>query len=127
MYERAVLAFKDHPALAMWYISDDTVLNSPALQHRAYSLIKSLDPHHPIFCTVAGSGNAWEYATKAEEGFAGIGFDIPSYEMYDLGGDVAEVRGTVPSIGWPMTHTPGWICSQGYLDQPGMTFRTVTR
>ena len=45
-----VIAFKDHPALLSWYISDEPVLQkqSPRIIQKAYKLIKKIDPYHPI-------------------------------------------------------------------------------
>jgi len=59
MINRTVSVLKDHPAVAMWYISDDTTGDDPIYQHNVYSLIRSLDPHHPILCTAAVHDKAW--------------------------------------------------------------------
>ena len=45
-----VNAFRDHPALLSWYISDEPVGQGvpPDSLEFAYSIIKELDPYHPV-------------------------------------------------------------------------------
>ena len=59
-----VMAFRDHPALLAWYISDEpTGHNTPpqALQ-RSYDTVRELDPYHPITIVFMAPTRAHEYA-----------------------------------------------------------------
>ncbi|MBK7172176.1 MAG: hypothetical protein IPH84_02835 [Bacteroidales bacterium] len=50
LLEREILAFRDHPALLGWYISDepDGQGVKPEQIKEFYTLIKKLDPYHPV-------------------------------------------------------------------------------
>lgn len=43
-----VEAFRDHPALLSWYIADEPSLEQVPHLARVFSLVKALDPYHPI-------------------------------------------------------------------------------
>lgn len=41
-------AFRDHPALLSWYIADEPGLEQVDHLSRVFSLVKALDPYHPV-------------------------------------------------------------------------------
>lgn len=91
-------------ALLGYYISDDTVGGPIALYEQGYAFLKTLDPHHPVFNTIVGSGQAWQYTTPRKA------FDVAQYEIYQAS-DLPQVldTGFVP-LNFPMRFTPQFIC-----------------
>ena len=58
-----ILAFRDHPALLAWYISDEPTGNKTAPEDilDSYRLIKALDPYHPVSIVFMNPKRAAEY------------------------------------------------------------------
>jgi hypothetical protein len=63
-----VEAFRDHPALLAWYISDEPELNGipPEDLARTYRMVKETDPYHPITIVLADPGKAKDYAAAMD-------------------------------------------------------------
>jgi hypothetical protein len=126
MVEDAVRKLKDHPALLGWYVNDDVIGRQQSLCRRLYLLVRSIDPWHPTFAAVAGSGNAWQYhsdAVDVEGGAAGMTYDVGSYEMY-IENDPAFEIATI-SVAWPLCWTPQWIT--GFGDGNALAVEGVNR
>ncbi|MFH1567290.1 MAG: hypothetical protein ABIL09_04760 [Gemmatimonadota bacterium] len=59
-----VEAFRDHPALLAWYLSDEPTGHnaSPAALARAYEVVRQADPYHPVTIVFMAPRRAGEYA-----------------------------------------------------------------
>ncbi|MCP4642364.1 MAG: hypothetical protein GY851_18100 [bacterium] len=72
-----VKAFRDHPALLAWYISDEPSLGkvAPELLTKLRGTIKDLDPYHPVTVVYMKPEAAREYAN---------GMDIVMTDIYPV-------------------------------------------
>ena len=106
---KEIETFRDHPALLSWYISDEPVGQGvpPDSLEFAYSLIKELDPYHPVTMVFMAPLLADEYSHV---------MDIVMADPYVIpNGKVAEV-GDVAAM---LYHTfflrkPVWIVPQAF-------------
>jgi len=59
-----VEAFRDHPALLAWYISDEPTGHNmpPEALEQSYRVVRELDPYHPISIVFMAPQRAGEYA-----------------------------------------------------------------
>lgn len=64
LLKEEINAFKDHPALLAWYISDEPVGRKvpPEPLIEIYQLIKKLDPYHPVSVVFMTPNKAKDYA-----------------------------------------------------------------
>jgi len=81
-------AFKDHPALLAWYISDEPTGHgeSPDSLKVVYDFIKSVDPYHPISIVFMAPMQARKYADA---------MDIVMADPYPVPNQPIKIVGTV--------------------------------
>ena len=81
-----VNAFKDHPALLAWYISDEPTGHgeSPDSLAQVYDLIKSIDPYHPITIVFMAPMQARKYA-KAMDIVMADPYPVPNQPIRTVG------------------------------------------
>lgn len=63
-----VEAFRDHPALLAWYISDEPTGHgaTPGQLRRAYRIVRELDPYHPVTIVFMAPDAARRYVTAMD-------------------------------------------------------------
>lgn len=102
-------AFRDHPALLAWYISDEPTGHkiSPEKLEETYQLIKELDPYHPVSIVFMASQRAGEYAGA---------MDIIMADPYPLpNGSVLEVDKVARNLKKEFNlEKPVWIVPQAF-------------
>jgi len=109
LLEAEIIAFRDHPALLAWYISDEPVGHGVAAEDlvETYRLIKNLDPYHPVSIVFMAPHRAKEYRHT---------MDVVMADPYPIpGGSVMEVE----RISWNLKSTfgsakPLWIVPQAF-------------
>jgi len=136
---KAVLKYKDHPALVVWLLGNEMEAFEPnveaevvwrELNHLA-GIIKELDPHHPVATAIAGADsakiagilehypnldilgiNSYSNAPLVGQGLPGMGWHGP-YMLTEFG-----VAGTweVPSTPWnaPIEPDPSAKAAESY-------------
>jgi len=64
LLRKEVMAFRDHPALLAWYISDEPTGHNtpPQALERSYRTVRELDPYHPVTIVFMAPTRAHEYA-----------------------------------------------------------------
>ncbi len=106
---KEVEAFRDHPALLSWYISDEPVGQgvSPEELQEPYDLIKELDPYHPVSVVFMTPAKAREYEHV---------MDIVMADPYPLpGGSVMEVSRVISMLKQEFRYEkPVWIVPQAF-------------
>lgn len=92
LLRKEVETFRNHPALLAWYISDEPVGQGvpPDSLEKAYSLIKELDPYHPVSMVFMSPHMAHEYSSL---------MDIVMADPYPIPhGSVMEVAQTTAML-----------------------------
>jgi len=109
LLQKEVETFKDHPALLSWYISDEPVGQGVPADSlvEAYTLIKQLDPYHPISVVFMTPSMAKEYSHV---------MDIVMADPYPIPhGKVDEVAGTAAMLNAEFfMEKPVWIVPQAF-------------
>jgi len=104
-----VLAFRDHPALLSWYISDEPAGRSykPADMAEIYKTIKELDPYHPITIVFVVPGAARRFAEAT---------DVVMADIYPIPNDPPVVVGdeTIKLVKEFHREKPVWIVPQAF-------------
>lgn len=100
---------KNHPALLSWYISDEPVLNGkdPQELERLYSLIKKVDPYHPITMVFMHSHKAENFANAMDIVMADP-YPIPSQKVTKVGRVTARLKRKFDN------KLPVWIVPQAF-------------
>lgn len=90
---KCVRAFKDHPALGAWYLSDEPDLRgiSPDKCRYICNLIRELDPNHPIIFTIALADSYQAYINIADVMFIDP-YPIPLYPPNIVGERVTLIK-----------------------------------
>ncbi|KAK3235301.1 hypothetical protein CYMTET_54483 [Cymbomonas tetramitiformis] len=97
---------QDHPGLLGYYIDDDVPDANPSNLKRYYDHVKSLDPWHPCFVAIVGSGDAWRYG-----GLNGPSFDVAMVEVYVPSTDYAQTGLELDIVNsFPLDWMPLWGC-----------------
>ncbi|QZE14203.1 hypothetical protein K4L44_17080 [Halosquirtibacter laminarini] len=88
LLQEEVLRMKDHPALLSWYLSDEPVGQGrdPRYLEKAYNLIHTLDPYHPITMVFMTPSRASEFDTS---------MDIAMTDPYPIPGPIDEIPQSV--------------------------------
>jgi len=105
---KEVKAFKDHPALLAWYISDEPVGQNVGVEtvEKAYKVVKKLDPYHPISMVFMTPKKAPAYA-KAMDIVMADPYPIPE-------GNILEVGETADWLVQNFPDKPVWIVPQAF-------------
>ncbi len=104
-----VEAFRDHPALLAWYISDEPTGNNmpPDTLAETYRVVRELDPYHPISIVFMAPHRAGEYAS---------GMDLVMTDPYPIPnsppGSVAGAVRAVADVFDPAK--PVWLVPQAF-------------
>jgi hypothetical protein len=104
-----ILAFRDHPALLAWYISDEPTGTKTAPEDilDTYRLIKALDPYHPISIVFMNPRCAAEYRGVMDLVMADP-YPVPNRSVEEVGRAAARLR-QVFSF-----EKPVWIVPQAF-------------
>jgi hypothetical protein len=103
---RFITAFREHPALLVWYVVDEPTGDDPAVR-QAYDLAKRLDPARPAYINYAPG---FYFPTVLPS-------DIASLDRYDIGAEPdgpiyqAQFADRLESIARP-AGKPSWIVLQ---------------
>jgi hypothetical protein len=104
-----VEAFRDHPALLAWYISDEPTGHNmpPEALEESYQIVRQLDPHHPISIVFMAPHRAAEYAG---------GMDLVMTDPYPIPhGSPTAVAGAVDAITSVFEPAkPVWLVPQAF-------------
>ena len=104
-----VEAFRDHPALLAWYISDEPTGHNmpPEALEESYQIVRELDPHHPISIVFMAPNRAGEYAG---------GMDLVMTDPYPIPhGSPTAVAGAVDAITRVFEPAkPVWLVPQAF-------------
>ncbi|MBL4700106.1 MAG: hypothetical protein JKX85_02515, partial [Phycisphaeraceae bacterium] len=100
-----VPAFKDHPALIVWYVYDEPAKITPEIQAK-YDLTRKLDPGHPAML------NYVLYPTDMLGDIASLDYyPIPNSQPLGIGGEAAALERAASKVGKPSWI---WLQSCGY-------------
>eukprot|EP00854_Cymbomonas_tetramitiformis_P012481 gene12481-14747_t len=100
---------QDHPGLLGFYLDDDVPDAEPSSLKLYYDHVKSLDPWHPCFVAIAGSGETWRYG-----GLSGPSFDVAMVEVYVPSTDYAQTGLEIDIVSsFPLDWLPMWGCIMG--------------
>ncbi len=104
-----VLAFRDHPALLAWYISDepDGQGITPDSLLDAYKTIKELDPYHPVTVVFMTPSKAHEYKDVMDIVMADP-YPVPNAPVTEVSEWTQELRAAF----YP--EKPVWIVPQAF-------------
>jgi len=111
LLKNEIIAFRDHPALLSWYINDepDGQGRPPALLEKAYKLIHSLDPYHPISIVFMMPSKAAEFKNT---------MDIAMTDPYPIPGPADQVINYVSSYHKAYEYEkPVWLVPQAFGGQ----------
>ena len=91
LLKKEVITFRDHPALLSWYLNDEPLgQGRPVdLMVKAYGLIKSLDPYHPVSIVFMMPHRADEFRDA---------MDIAMTDPYPIPGPVDKVQTDVEQL-----------------------------
>ncbi len=86
LLRKEIEAFKDHPALLSWYISDEPVGQGMSVEklEKAYNLVKELDPYHPVAVVFMTPQKSRKYANSFDIAMADP-YPIPRGNILDVG------------------------------------------
>lgn len=102
-------AFRDHPALLAWYISDEPTGHGATPEHlqTSYDIVRALDPYHPITIVFMNPGKAIDYADA---------MDLAMVDPYPIpNGPPGSVAGAVRTLVNDLTpKIPVWIVPQAF-------------
>ncbi len=102
-------AFRDHPALLAWYISDEPTGHgaTPEQLQRAADLVRELDPYHPVTIVFVNPGAAARFADAMDLAMTDP-YPIPNGPPGGVAAAVRTVRQAVaPKI-------PLWLVPQAF-------------
>ena len=104
-----VEAFRDHPALLSWYISDEPVGQGvpPDSLEFAYGIIKELDPYHPVAIVFMAPNMAVDYRHVMDVVMADP-YVIPNGKVADVGKTAAMLYEDF------FLEKPVWIVPQAF-------------
>ncbi|MDR3691126.1 MAG: beta-galactosidase [Fimbriimonas sp.] len=104
-----VKAFRDHPALLAWYLSDepDGQGVSPEALMEQYRIVHDLDPYHPILMVFCVPSKAPEYKDALDVAMADP-YPIPNSSPVEAGDTIAGLR---KAFGW---EKPLWVVPQAF-------------
>ena len=104
-----ILAFRDHPALLAWYISDEPTGNKTAPEDilNTYRLIKSLDPYHPVSIVFMNPRRAAEYSDVMDLVMADP-YPVPNRSVEEVGRVAADLSRAYSF------QKPVWIVPQAF-------------
>ncbi|MCK5337368.1 MAG: hypothetical protein KAJ50_01105, partial [Bacteroidales bacterium] len=109
LLKKEIEAFRDHPALLSWYISDEPVGQGvpPDSLTEAYGLIKEMDPYHPVTVVFMSPWMANSYSHV---------MDIVMTDPYPIPhGKVDEVGATAAMLNAEFfLDKPVWIVPQAF-------------
>lgn len=104
-----VAAFRDHPALLAWYISDEPTGHGATADQlqTSYDIVRDLDPYHPITIVFMNPGKAIDYASA---------MDLAMVDPYPIpNGPPGSVAGAVRTLVNDLTpEIPVWIVPQAF-------------
>ncbi|MEE2659424.1 MAG: chitobiase/beta-hexosaminidase C-terminal domain-containing protein [Candidatus Latescibacterota bacterium] len=104
-----VRAFRDHPALLAWYISDEPTGHgsTPAELERVYHTVRETDPYHPVTIVFVNPGKAANFASA---------MDLAMTDPYPIpNGPPASVRAAVRTAADDVSPAiPVWIVPQAF-------------
>lgn len=104
-----VEAFRDHPALLAWYISDEPTGHgaTPEQLQRSYDLVHELDPYHPITIVFVNPGKAIDFAGA---------MDLAMVDPYPIpNGAPGSVVGAVRTLVQDLSpRIPVWMVPQAF-------------
>ena len=91
LLKKEVITFRDHPALLSWYLNDEPLgQGRPVdLLVKAYNIIKSLDPYHPVSIVFLMPQRADEFRDA---------MDIAMTDPYPIPGPVDKVQTDVEQL-----------------------------
>ena len=86
LLEQEVKAFRNHPALLAWYISDEPVGQNVPVENLIYTyqVIKTLDPYHPITIVFMTPKRAKDYENVFDVVMADP-YPIPNHSVTEVG------------------------------------------
>ena len=104
-----VLAFRDHPALLAWYISDEPTGHDKAPEDilDTYRLIKALDPFHPVSIVFMNPKRAEEYKEVMDLVMADP-YPVPNRSIKEVGNIAAKLKRVFAY------QKPVWIVPQAF-------------
>ncbi len=109
LLKEEIEAFKDHPAILAWYISDEPTGHGadPDSLKQVYQFIKSLDPYHPITIVFMAPMQARRYADA---------MDIVMADPYPIPNNTPEGVGYITRNLMNEFHgeKPVWIVPQAF-------------
>jgi hypothetical protein len=109
LLRKEIEAFRDHPALLSWYISDEPVGQGvpPDSLIKTYELIKELDPYHPVSVVFMTPSMAEEYSHVMDIVMADP-YPIPHGSVKEVGVIAAMLSKTF------FLKKPVWIVPQAF-------------
>ena len=109
LLEQEVKAFRDHPALLAWYISDEPVGQNVPVEEliETYQLIKALDPYHPITIVFMTPRRAKNYE-KVFDIVMADPYPIPNESVMEVGSVTCDLKSDF-NISKPV-----WIVPQAF-------------
>ncbi|MBT4611356.1 MAG: hypothetical protein HOC05_15040, partial [Gemmatimonadetes bacterium] len=104
-----IAAFRDHPALLAWYISDEPTGHgaTPEDLQTSYDIVHDLDPYHPITIVFVNPGKAVDFSGA---------MDLAMVDPYPIpngppGSVAAAVRGLINDLS---PEIPVWMVPQAF-------------
>lgn len=136
MLRRVINRFKDHPGLLLWKNVDEPQWGGTPVEpmHRAYKIIKELDPHHPVGLTHAPRGTLEQlqpYAVAADLlllDIYPIGYPPGKHSLWD-NKEISMVGDYTKFIKEAADGKPVWMVLQiawSGVTKPGKTLRFPT-
>ncbi|MCL3779976.1 hypothetical protein EMN47_06195 [Prolixibacteraceae bacterium JC049] len=108
LLKKEVEMFKDHPALLCWYLNDEPLGQgrSPKEIERAYQMVKSIDPYHPISIVFMMPERANEFENA---------MDIAMTDPYPVPGPISKVGEAVEHLRKHFQYKKGiWLVPQAF-------------
>ena len=108
LLKKEVITFRDHPALLSWYLNDEPLgQGRPVdLLVKAYNLIKSLDPYHPVSIVFMMPQRANEFRDA---------MDIAMTDPYPIPGPVDQVQTDVEHLDHHFRYEKSiWLVPQAF-------------
>jgi hypothetical protein len=104
-----VEAFREHPALLAWYISDEPTGHgaTPEELEAAAAIVRELDPYHPVTIVFVNPGAAGRFRAAMDLAMTDP-YPIPNGPPGSIAGAVRTVRDAVAP------HIPLWLVPQAF-------------